>query len=118
MDAPIRDARTPCFWRISAGLCVGMAWSPVFRREGHAPERLIGHQKLDPDPSLLAGNLVNVSHDALQSRLCLDVREGEPLPPVDRRGNDKQGTMDADRQRVRIFFKESGSTRLAGDSHR
>ncbi len=94
------------------GFGVGMARGPVFRREGHMPESRIGQQELDTHLHLLAGKPVKVHDHALERAFRLDIRQSEPLSPVERRRNSNQRAMSADRQSVR----ESRIPRCSGST--
>src|SRR6266568_8365826 len=103
--------------RLYPGLGVGMAWGPVFRREGHMPESRIGQQELHTHLHLLARKPVNVHDHAFERAFRLDIRQSEPLSPGARRRNGNQRAMSADRQGVSHFFRERCGAGLNREAH-
>src|SRR5437660_8166843 len=67
------------FARFYVGFRICVTGRPVFWREGHVPEHRIGQHEFHSHLRLLA---VYVGDNTLQRTFCLDVRESEPLSPV------------------------------------
>jgi len=64
------------------GFCIWVPGCPISRREGYVPEHRIGQHEFHSHLWMLALASGYVSHNTFQCRLCLDVRQSEPLSSV------------------------------------
>jgi hypothetical protein len=64
------------------GFCIWVPGCPISRREGYVPEHRIGQHEFHSHLRMLALTSGYVGHNTFQCRLCLDVRQSEPLSSV------------------------------------